>query len=196
MRRTIIYLIGLPAVGKHTIATAIAARTGARVIDNQLINVPVFTAVGFDGTDAFPFPKGAWDKIERIREAVLDTIREDCAPEDCFVFTNVLDADDPPSVALFETIEALALDRGGTFVPIWLEASEAVMRQRIDTPQRRERRKTTDASSIDRWRNSFRLLEIDHPNAFRLDTSDLTPEQAADAILKHVNESGRGRMPS
>lgn len=192
MNGTILYLIGLPAVGKHTIAKAIATVTGARVVDNQLINVPVFTVVGFDGTDAFPFPKGAWNKIERIREAVLDTIREDCAPDDSFVFTNVLDADDPASVALYETIEQLALDRGGTFVPVWLEASEAAMRERIDTPQRRERRKTIDASSIDRWRTSFRLFEVDHAAALRLDTSALTPEQAAEQILKHV-EALRGQ---
>lgn len=180
MKGTILYLIGLPAVGKHTVAMAIAAMTGARVVDNQLINVPVFTAVGFDGTDAFPFPKGAWGKIERIREAVLDTIREDCAPEDSFVFTNVLGADDPPSVALFETIEHLALDRDWTFVPVWLEASEAAMRERIDTPQRRERRKTIDASGL----------------AFeRLILSECAGRDPARCVARSCVQPCRGRLP-
>lgn len=186
MTTTIIYLIGLPAVGKHTIAKALAVLTGARVVDNQLINMPVFSVVGFDGTDAFPFPAGAWGKIERIREAVLDTIRQDCDRDASFVFTNVLGADDPESTALFETIEQLARDRGAEFVPVWLEANEATMRERIGTAERRERFKTTDVGSVERWRSSFRLLEVDHPHGLRLDTSDLLPEQAAGAILAHI----------
>lgn len=56
---TIIYLIGIPAVGKYTTAKEIGRLSEAKVVDNQLINLPVFTVVGYDGTDAFPFPKGA-----------------------------------------------------------------------------------------------------------------------------------------
>lgn len=56
---TVIYLIGIPAVGKYTIAKEIGRMTGAKVVDNQLINLPVFSVVGYDGTDSFPFPKGA-----------------------------------------------------------------------------------------------------------------------------------------
>ena len=56
----VIYLIGIPAVGKYTIAKEIGRLTGARVVDNQLINLPVFSVLGFDGTDGFPFPSGAW----------------------------------------------------------------------------------------------------------------------------------------
>ena len=63
---TIIYLIGIPAVGKYTVAKEIGRMTGARVVDNQLINTPVFSVLGYDGTDAFPFPHGAWAQIEKV----------------------------------------------------------------------------------------------------------------------------------
>ena len=59
----VIYLIGVPAVGKHTIAKEIGRLTGARVVDNQLVNLPVFHVLGYDGRDTFPFPKGAWEQI-------------------------------------------------------------------------------------------------------------------------------------
>ncbi len=71
LSHTIIYLIGIPAVEKHTTAKEIGRLTGAKVVDNQLINLPVFTVVGYDGTDAFPFPKGAGEYIENIHRAVL-----------------------------------------------------------------------------------------------------------------------------
>jgi hypothetical protein len=40
---SIIYLLGSPAVGKLTVAKAIAWINGAAVVDNQLINLPIFT---------------------------------------------------------------------------------------------------------------------------------------------------------
>ena len=38
LSNTIIYLIGIPAVGKYTTAKAIGELTGAKVVDDQLIN--------------------------------------------------------------------------------------------------------------------------------------------------------------
>lgn len=40
---SIIYLIGPPAVGKFTVAKAIAKLNDAAVVDNQLINIPIFS---------------------------------------------------------------------------------------------------------------------------------------------------------
>src|SRR6266542_541627 len=95
LRNTIIYLIGIPAVGKYTVAKEIGRMTGAKVVDNQLINTPVYSVVGYDGASTFPFPQGAGQHIETIRRAVLTVIRDFCPPDDSFVFTNVLDARAP-----------------------------------------------------------------------------------------------------
>ena len=107
----VIYLIGVPAVGKYTIAKEISRLTQARVIDNQLINLPVFSVLGYDGKDSFPFPSSAWKHIETIREAVLSVIRECSPPGDSFVFTNVLEAGNLGDESLFRKIEQLAASR-------------------------------------------------------------------------------------
>src|SRR6266852_5429090 len=120
LHNTIIYLIGLPAVGKYTVAREIGRMTGAKVVDNQLINTPVFSVVGYDGTATFPFPQGAWVHIEKIRQAVFAAIREFCPPDASFVFTNVLDASAPGDKALFRRIERLAQQRKAGFFPVWL----------------------------------------------------------------------------
>src|SRR5688500_20035448 len=112
LRNTIIYLIGIPAVGKYTTARELSRLTGARVVDNQLINNPVFSVIGYDGTDAFPFPREAWAQIEKIRSAVINVIRDLCPPDASFVFTNVLDAKGPDDMALFRRIERLAKQLG------------------------------------------------------------------------------------
>ena len=115
----VIYLIGVPAVGKYTIGKEIARLTQARLVDNQLINLPVFSILGYDGLDSFPFPGRAWVHIETIREAVLSTIVECFAPGDSFVFTNVLEAGEPASEALFRRIEQVAVSRRASFFPVW-----------------------------------------------------------------------------
>ena len=105
LHNTVIYLIGIPAVGKYTVAKEIGRMTGAKVVDNQLINTPVFSVVGYDGTDAFPFPAGAWKHIGTIQRAVLAVIRDCIPPEKSFVFTNVLDARAAGDKACFRRIE-------------------------------------------------------------------------------------------
>jgi hypothetical protein len=78
------------------------------VVDNQLINTPVFSVLGYDGTATFAVPQDVWAHIEKIRRAVFAAIREFCPPDASFVFTNVLDASTPRDKALFGRIKRLA----------------------------------------------------------------------------------------
>ncbi len=185
LRDTIIYLIGVPAVGKYTTAKAIARLSGAIVVDNQLINNPVFSVVGYDGTDAVPLPARVWTHTDTIRGAVLAAIRECGPPGASYVLTNVLEAT-PEDEALFRTIEDLAVARGATFVPVWLTCDAATIRLRKDAPDRRTRLKDVDLTTIDWWLHEFELLRVVHPNALELDTSTGTADATARRILTHV----------
>jgi hypothetical protein len=192
LHNTIIYLIGIPAVGKYTVAKAIGRLTGAKVVDNQLINFPVFSVVGYDGTATFPFPQGAWEHIETIRRAVFAVIREFCPPDESFVFTNVLDARAPGGKTLFRRIERLAQQRSAGFFPVWLTCEAEILRQRKETPERRARRKDSDVTTIAWYLQEFEVLRVPHPNALTLDTSHCGPEQTAQRILEHVQGTERG----
>ena len=186
LHNTIIYLIGIPAVGKYTVAKEIGRTTGAKVVDNQLINTPVFSVIGYDGTDAFPFPQGAWGQIEKIQRAVLTVIRDFCPPAASFVFTNVLDARAPGDKAWFRRIERLARQRKAGFFPVWLTCDAETIRQRKDAPDRRARLKDIDLTTISWWLQEFEVLRVPHPNALTLDTSHRAPRQTAQRILEHV----------
>lgn len=186
LRNTIIYLIGIPAVGKYTVAKELGRMTGAKVVDNQLINTPVFSVVGYDGTDAFPFPRGAWAQIGKIHLAVLAVIRDFCPPDASFVFTNTLDAREPLDRAWFRRVERLAKQRKAAFFPVWLTCEAAVIRQRKDTPDRRARLKDIDLTNISKWSEEVEVLRVPHPNALTLDTSHSEPGQTARRILEHV----------
>jgi hypothetical protein len=192
LQNTIIYLIGVPAVGKYSVAKELGRMTGAKVVDNQLINTPVFSVLGYDGTDAFPFPEGAWAQIEKIQRAVIKVIRDYCPPEATFVFTNMLDARVPADKTWFRRIERLAKERNACFFPIWLTCEESALRRRKDTPERRARLKDIDLTSIPRWLHEFELLQVPHPHALTLDTTHSQPKQTAQRILKHLRRFNHG----
>ncbi len=196
LRNTIIYLIGIPAVGKYTVAKEIGRMTGAKVVDNQLINTPVFSVLGYDGTDAFPFPHGAGAQIEKIQRAVLAVIRDFCPSDASFVFTNTLDAREPLDKAWFRRIERLARQRGAGFFPVWLTCEAAVIRRRKDTPDRRARLKDIDLTNIARWSEEVEVLRVPHPNALTVDTSRREPRQTARLILEHVQGGDRADRPA
>ena len=192
----VIYLIGVPAVGKHTIAKEIGRLTGARVVDNQLVNLPVFHVLGYDGRDTFPFPKGAWEQIEKIRSAVLTVVEDFCSRTDSFVFTNVLEEGDAAAEALFRRIERLASTRGAGFFPVWLTCKAERLRERKDSADRRERLKDTDVSNVTRYIEKFAVLRLTHPNALDLDTSEEAAESLARRVIDHIQKvQGRDAEP-
>jgi predicted kinase len=188
LHNTLIYLIGVPAVGKYTVAKEIARLTGAKLVDNQVINTPVYSVVGYDGTDAFRFPSSAWKQIEKIQRAVLTLIR-DCPPNESFIFTNCLDAKIPGDKAWYRRVERVAKQRRAQFFPVWLTCDAKVIRQRKGGADRKARWKDTDLSNIDRWVNEFEVLKLNHPNGLTLDTSKVSAKETARRILSHVTGS-------
>lgn len=105
MRNTFVYLLGHPGVGKLTVARAICAATGARLLDNHLINNVVFSLIRADGKT--PLPEGIWDLIGPIRNVAFEAIEKFGDPDDSYILTNAL-TDDPIDRQWFDDAAALA----------------------------------------------------------------------------------------
>lgn len=185
LRNTLIYLIGIPAVGKYTTAKAIARATGAKIIDSQLINNPIFTVLGADGSGRITIPPAGWKHVEKIRRIVLSFIEKEADRDSSFIFTNVL-ANTPGDLKLFRRLERIAKKRNGKFVPVWLTCEAAEIRKRKANVDRRERLKEIDPKRTKFWVEEFDELKADHPNALTLDTTHSRPDQTAKKILRHV----------
>ena len=87
MNNTSVNLIGYTGTGKYTIAKELALLTDAVIVDNQLINHPVFSVLGADGKTHLR--DSIWQKIESIRRIVLDTIAELAQPHAFSLVTTV-----------------------------------------------------------------------------------------------------------
>ena len=190
LRNTIIYLIGVPAVGKYTTAKAIEHATGARVIDNQLVNAPIFTIVGYDGTDRIPVSPEAWKHIGKISRVVLNFIRDHAAEGDSFVFTNVL-SNGSGDRRHFRRIERIAKHRNAVFIPVRLTCTAAAMRKRKQRPDRRERLKDIDLTNIPFWLEKFDEFTPRHPNALEIDTTDSPADETAATVIRHARACAR-----
>ncbi len=180
MENAIIYLIGLPGVGKLTTAEILRDRHGFTLVDNHLANNPIFTIIGADGVT--PVPDAAWARIKQIRDVLFDTIRSVAPRRQSFVLTNVL-MDDDGDRALYQRVVDLAAARGSLFLPVILTCAEEEQLRRVALPSRAARMKLTNPDRLREMLTEERPLPIDHPHTLALDITNTAPEQTADEII-------------
>ena len=188
MSTSMIYLVGPPAVGKYSIARAIAQRNGAVVVDNQLINHPIFTLFKWDGK--FALPSDIMDRVVPIREAVLSTLEEIAPKELSYVLTNTL-TDSADSRATYERIRRIARVRGSSFVPVTVSCNPEEQLRRVETPDRVARLKIADATWVRSYMETTRPFRPPDPDLIGVDTTTLSPDAAAEEILRRAETVSR-----
>jgi hypothetical protein len=172
-----LYLIGFAGTGKYTIAKEVT-KSGYKLIDNHLINNPIFSLLDLDGVT--PISEKAWDAIEIIRKAILGFISQDFIS--CYVLTNELE-EGAIDHMIYDQVKEAAEKRGSLFIPVKLSVSLEEHKRRITNPDRLLRFKTTHSDKV---YTKNELIQIDHPYLLEIDVTELSPIQAADHILSFV----------
>lgn len=186
MQNTIVYLFGFSGTGKLTIAQALGDFAAFTIVDNQLINAPVFKAVAADGVK--PLPLGVWREIRKIREAVFNTLTYMSPKEMNFVLTNELFTEIDGDKKLFEEVEAIAETRGAKFLPVRLICEKEELLKRVQNPDRKKRLKQIDAESLRTKIQDFTVLKPSHKNLCELDVTSLSAQDAAKIIWNKLGE--------
>ena len=180
MKTVIIYLIGLSGTGKYTIAQEIAQHN-YKVVDNHLINNPIFSLLNWDKfNEEAPFQGLAWALIAKIRGAVFEYIV--CERENNYVLTNELLKTER---RLYDRVKELAQIRKSIFVPVRLVISNDERAKRIASPGRAERFKSTVIGE------RKDLIVLEHENLLELDVTNLSAKEAAEQIIAHVGQRRR-----
>ena len=191
LRNTIIVLIGFAGTGKFTIGSELCERTGAKLIDNHLINNPVFKVLNADGIT--PLPAGVWDKVKSVRAIVYDSILELSPPDLSFVFTIELLESSPGDQQGFVDLEQLAEGRGSLFVPVRLICDVEELCRRVVEPARVQMIKSINPADARRKSANESVLNTSHPHTLTLDVTKKSPEESAESILNHLTQI---RLPS
>ena len=185
LENTIIVLIGFAGTGKYTIGRELCKRTGAKLIDNHLINNPIFRVVNADGFT--PLPARVWDKVGEIRRTVYDAIRELSPPKMSFVFTVELRQSNPGDHKTFIDLEQLAVARQSLFVPIRLICDVDELCRRVENPERVEHLKEISSESARRRASEHSVLNPSHPNLITIDVTRRGPVESVEVILETVS---------
>jgi hypothetical protein len=181
MVNTIIYLMGFAGVGKHTIAKELSLHINARIVDNHLINNPIFHLIPLDGKT--PIPKIVWQKIAQIRDIVFTRVEEISPPDFNFIFTNELLESNLQDTNIYHRIAAIAQKRKSFFVPIRLVCNLEELCQRVSSPERATQFKMT---SIKATREKFEresLFMPEHPLTQTIDVTHLSAKEVAEKII-------------
>lgn len=185
MKNVILYILGFPGSGKYTIAREICGADDAfRLVDNHLINNPVFSLIPLDGHS--PIPERAWHNVEQIWQVVKDTLINISPEEDSFVLTNALFESQSGDRERYEDVAEMAKARGAALVPVRLFCGLEEMARRIVSEDRALRYKETNEAAPKRFFETDEVLRIEHENLLNLDVTDLPAERAAAQILAHA----------
>ena len=166
----LVFLHGPPAVGKLTVARALAARTGIRLFHNHLVLDAILAVFDFRS-------RGFTDLRERVWLDVFGTAaREKVSLVFTFVPETTLAADFPWRV--IDRVEAA----GGRVRFVALTCPVEEQDARIDAPSRAEFAKLKDVAALRDLRAQGWLDYPMPPAELTLDTAAMTPDEAAAAI--------------
>ena len=180
MKNAVFYLIGPPGVGKYTVGTIIAERTGAKLVDNHYAINPIFGLIEQDGRT--PLPAEVWPQVGKVRSAVLETIAT-LSPRDWnFVFTHAA-SDDPSDADTCREILSTAERRGAQVIVARLHCAPDELARRVLSPERRSRMKEMDPDAA-RANAVAPVFDPRHANVIDIDTTSKTPNQVADLVLE------------
>lgn len=180
----VIHLLGAPGTGKYTIAQEMLKLCDIRLVDNHLINNPLFSLVRLDGKT--PLPARIWDNVIKIWDAVADTMVHISPREFSFVLTNGLFEGDDEDRKHMLNMKRVADERGGIYVPVRLVISDVEEHiRRITADSRSARMKETDPAAPHKYA-SREVLKTGLATELTLDVTSLAPVDAARKILTHA----------
>jgi len=186
----VIFLYGLPASGKLTMATRLVAEDAkngvyhTKLADNHYFHDFVRPFIGsHGGVDEY------WNSVGLIQKEFMK-ILGNFYPKDKpvrYIFTGVIVSDSDSF--LIDSLQNLAIKIGGEFIPIGLVPKLDVMKSRCSAESRKERGKLHSAekyTTIFGTDNNRKPLEFSHPNQLLINNSNMTEDETFQTIRQHL----------
>ena len=173
----LVFLHGMPGVGKLTIAKELAALTGFKLFHNHL-TVDLVTSL---------FEFGSRPFVELRERIWLDTFAQACdAQLDGMIFTFAFEK--TVRGEFIPNVVQLIESRGGEVVFVRLRCDSNEIEQRLTSPGRAKFGKLTSLDLFRQLDNDGTFDTPDNvPDRLTLDTTQITPSDAAQRIASGLN---------
>ena len=168
------FLYGPPAVGKLTVARAIADKLPFKILHNH-VTIDAVTEVLPFGSERF------WPVVGRFRcDLVAAAAEEDID----LIYTYVFAPGDEQHVA---EIVAPYEKAGGTVLFVQLLAPRHVLLQRVLADSRKEHGKPTDPETLEQMLDEYdNFTALAAPDSLTIDVAATSARDAADRIINHL----------
>lgn len=179
----ILHINAFPGTGKLTIChelLALLRPPHAKLVHNHLLINPVDAIL--DRTQP-----GYQELRRSVRAAIFHALAHEVSTHaTAYVFTDFQSSNELGAAVCHE-YAACASERGCDFMPILLHCEVETNLQRLVAGDRARHQKLVDVDLARRFRKDAELYRfVDHPAAFELDVTSLSPREAAGRILEHV----------
>jgi hypothetical protein len=190
--RTLVFLVGAPAVGKMTVGYELAVRTGLKLLHNHHTIELVL--------QFFPFGSPPFSRlVQEFRRRIFEEVAASDLPG--LVFTFVRAFDEPADDAVVAEMAAIFEARGARVVHVELEATQAERLRRNETEFRLAQKpsKRDVAASRERLLRSDATHRLSSAGRFdgradflRIDNTSLPAAEVAERIIAHFSLPRRG----
>lgn len=172
----LIFIYGAPAVGKLTVADAIAKQTDFKVFHNHL-SIDAIEPVFEFGSESF------WKLIDLIR---VETIAEAARARQNLLhtFCYAKDEDDEYVAKIIKTVE----ENGGEICFVLLVCERGELEKRVLEESRRKFKKADNLKLLNEILEKYDLFSpVPLRKSLRIDNTNLSAEAAARQIIEHFN---------
>jgi hypothetical protein len=179
----LIFIYGLPATGKHTVASELAALTGYKLFHNHLV-VDLLLSVFDFGSEPFV----------ALREDIWLSVFEEAAAAQIPALIFTFNPENTVSSAFVPNVIEAMNQSGSQVVFVELQCPLSELKSRMDSPSRQQFRKLTSVPLFEQLHAEGVFVTSHMPSPkLTIDTSTCTPPQAAAQIIKALQLA---RIPS
>lgn len=168
------FIHGIPAVGKLTVAKQIENSIASKLFDNH---VAIDTALSIFEVGE----PGFWDLVQNIRTSVLTAALEQNIQ---IVIMTYCYADPEDKIAI-DQFEDIYKSYGGEILPVYLYCSEQEAMKRIGNIDRAKRKKISTKNGLQNFLSENNITWLPQKNCLKLTTENITAKETAEIIIQH-----------
>lgn len=174
----LVFLYGPPAVGKLTVARAVADRLPFKILHSH-VTIDAVTEVLPFGSDMF------WGVVRRFRR---DLVRAAAEEGINLIYTYVFAPGDAPHVS---DVASAFEQAGGEVWFVQLLAPREVLLQRVRSDSRKQHGKIIDPEALGRVLDEYDCFTpVPHRDSLTIDLAATSARDAADLIVDHITRGG------